>query len=1200
MTTLRRALATASMMGVLLAAGVRAQGPSGTVTGQVLDQSGAAVPGVTVTATNPATSETRVAVTGVEGFYQLTALPPGRYELSYALEGFKTLTRSGILVEAAVPRALNVTLEVGGLSEVVRVEAGSPILNVSNPTVSRRLGSEEIIAVPSSTRNFTHLLTATAGVSADLPPVGSNDTGSLSPSVNGTKTTSNSVSYNGVDITSMLSNQGSLDEGLVPAPEMIDEVKLQTSLYDASTGRSGGGNFQVVTKSGANALSSSIYVFGQHERLNSNDYFFDRHGIEKPRMRRGEGGFTLGGPLLKDRAFFFGSLQYSDAETGYVPTASGRAVLPAALGLIDGERTANNIVAAFRSLNPAFNLRPDQISPISLQLLNLRNPVTGGFVLPAPRGASAGTDRVAAVGSFGAIGGDPLSEHRQVIPAEFEQLQGSVRTDVRLSGSDRLQLAYFGSNFPSLDPFPDPSTLASPFTLRRSNRGQVGSAGYTRLLGSGAVNELRGGYFTLRNTRTLDDPFLSITNEQFGINNPALEFDSRDATRRLGHFVNRAITWSFGGPNDSFNRREQQTLHVSNALAWMHGAHSIQIGGDVKRHSVRTNLPEEQATEFEKIENFQQFLLGYTSEADTQYGFTEKSFQFFDASAFITDSWRAGQNLTLTAGLRWDWYGWPVEKNGFFGNFDPALVTDSSNPLSGIVIPANAAPTGIPQVDAAIAAAPRAATSHTLAGEDLNNFAPRVGFAWTPESRSVIRGGYGIFYDRISAAFMNTVFSNYPHLREAEITRPTATISYADAWGQQRLDGRIPNFNQWFPFFIRFSSNSYGLFDSTGVPPGNPAETLEFRAIDRNLATPYYHQWNLGYQWQLSDAMALEVRYNGSRGKSLLLATALNEPWDLNDPSTPTEVKERITAAFRAGAGAASAQDPAALGYGYINPATGRADNNYGPGGRLIATEVRTLYLGMNDAEALYLQSRGRSSYHALQTSLTRRMAQGFQFHAAYTFSRAMDLMSADPGSTAGGGRPDTPNTGFSVENDSRDLESNWARSDFDRPHRFSMSAMWQLPFGNGVLGRDWQVATFMQFQSGRPFSVFRPEQGLLRLGFQRLDFAPSADAASVARQLGDETRWFDPTQLRGADAAGNTPRNFLRGPGQKRVDVSVSKGIRFGSRARAELRFEIFNVFDTVNLGMPENNFDSTDFGSVTSTVGGPRVSQFGVRVSF
>ena len=253
----------------------------------------------------------------------------------------------------------------------------------------------------------------------------------------------------------------------------------------------------------------------------------------------------------------------------------------------------------------------------------------------------------------------------------------------------------------------------------------------------------------------------------------------------------------------------------------------------------------------------------------------------------------------------------------------------------------------------------------------------------------------------------------------------------------------------------------------------------------------------------------------------------------------------------------------------------------------------------MNDAEALYLQSFGRSTYHALQASLTKRLSDGFQFHAAYTFSRSMDLMSADPGSTAGGGRPDTPNTGFSVENDSRDLESNWARSDFDRPHRFSMSAVWQLPFGDNALGRDWELGTFMQFQSGRPFSVFRPEQGLLRLGFQRLDFAPGADAASVVRRGEDDTEWFDATQLRGADAAGNTPRNFLRGPSQSRVDVSLSKGIRVG-RATAELRFEVFNIFDTVNFGMPENNFDSTDFGMVTSTTGGPRVSQFGVRVTF
>jgi hypothetical protein len=209
--------------------------------------------------------------------------------------------------------------------------------------------------------------------------------------------------------------------------------------------------------------------------------------------------------------------------------------------------------------------------------------------------------------------------------------------------------------------------------------------------------------------------------------------------------------------------------------------------------------------------------------------------------------------------------------------------------------------------------------------------------------------------------------------------------------------------------------------------------------------------------------------------------------------------------------------------------------------------------------------------------------------------------MSADPGSTAGGGRPDTPNSGFSVENDSRDLESNWARSDFDRPHRFSLSGVWHLPLGQSLLLKNWELATYMQFQSGRPFSVFRPEQGLLRLGFQRLDFASGANADSVASQAANpEEGWFDKTQVRAAAAAGNTPRNFLRGPSQQRVDLSIAKRIHVGSRVRAELRWEIFNLLDTVNFGLPENNFDSIDFGTITGTIGGPRVSQFGLRLTF
>jgi hypothetical protein len=1191
---------------LLTVAGVaRAQsGPTGLITGQVLDVQSLPLAEVGVTATHEGTGATRTVTTNAEGLYTIPALPIGQVRLEFRKQGYQTISRAGTLVEAAVPRTVNVTLQPGAVEATVSVTTESSPLQTATAAVSRRLSSAELVEVPTSTRNFTHLLTATAGVSADLPPVSTNDTGSISPSVNGTKTTSNSVLFNGVDITSMLSNIGTLDEGLVPALETIDEVKLQTSMYDATAGRSGGGNFQLITKAGTNTMAGSLYLFGQHERFNANDFFFQRAGLAKPVARRNEGGFTVGGPLRRDRAFVYGSFQQTSARTGYVPTASSRAVLPAALGLIDGARTADNIVAAFKAMNPGFTLTPAQISPLAIALLNATNPATGGFLIPAPNGATAGTDRRVAIGPFGSIGGDPLAELRQVVPAEFDQRQGSVRTDFRLSDTNQLSVSYFGSDFPSLDPFPDPSTLVSPATLRRSNRGHVVSVGQTSLIGANVVNEVRAGVFTLRNTRRLDDGFGSLEGSAFGIANPALLFDDRDATRRLGHFVNRAVTWSFGGPNDAYNRREQLTVHVGDTVTLVRGSHTLRLGGDFKSHAVNTNLPEEQATEFEKIENFQQFLLGFTSEADTQFGFTDKAFRSYDAALYVSDDWRVSNRLTVNLGLRWDWFGWPYEKNGYLGNFDPALVTDSSNPITGLVVPSNVAPTGIPQVDSAIALAPRTSTKHTLNGEDLNNLAPRIGFAWTPRDtgRVVIRGGYGLFYDRPSAAFMNTVFSNYPFLREVEITRPTAMVPIQNAFATNTPGGVPPGFERFFPFQLVFAGNSYTLFDGTGLnrPNNNSAETLEYRAVDRNLETPFYQQWNLSYGIELPGATALEVRYNGSRGHNLLLSTALNEPWDLNDPATPQEIKDRITAAYRAGGGTANAADSNALGYGYVNPATGLPDLNFGPGNRLISSEVRAPYFGMNDAEALFLRSAGRSQYHALQVSLTRRFSRGVQIHGAYTFSRSMDLFSADPGSTAGGGRPDTPNTGFSVENDSRNLEANWAVSDFDRPHRLSVSAVWHLPNGSHELLRDWQVATVIQTQSGRPFSVFVPEAGLLRLGFQRLDFAPGHDGGTAATQGADPVdAWFNVDALQEAGGAGNTPRNFLRGPAQKRVDLSITKRISLG-RAGVELRAEIFNLFNTANLGLPENNFTSSDFGRITNTVGGPRVSQFGARLTF
>lgn len=210
---------------------------TGTLTGLVKDAAGGLLPGVTVTATLPQAGVMRTVVSGSQGEWTLSTLPPGEYTLTFELASFKKQVRPNILVEAGVPRSVNVTLEIGAISESITVQAGVELVTPTTATAFRRLSAEELTLVPTTTRSFTHLLSSEAGVSAELPPVLVNGTGNISPSVNGTRTTSTSLFFNGIDATNFTSNEGSLTDNINPASETLEEVKLQTSLYDAATGR---------------------------------------------------------------------------------------------------------------------------------------------------------------------------------------------------------------------------------------------------------------------------------------------------------------------------------------------------------------------------------------------------------------------------------------------------------------------------------------------------------------------------------------------------------------------------------------------------------------------------------------------------------------------------------------------------------------------------------------------------------------------------------------------------------------------------------------------------------------------------------------------------------------------------------------------------------------------------------------------------
>ncbi len=1267
-------------------AGLAQSGPTGSLGGVVQDQAGASVSGAKITAVHSETGLNRKATSDEEGRWILPVLPTGNYKVTVEAGGFKKAVANAA-VEAAVPRVLDIKMEVGEVSIEVNITDTAPLATPTTATTFRQLSGQELVQVPTSTRSFTHLLSAEAGVSSDLPPVLTNGTGNISPSVNGTRTTSTSLTFNGIDATNLTTNEGSFSDNISPAPETLSEVKLQTSLYDASTGRSGGGNFQLVTKSGGNKFNGSLYHYFQNEALNANDFFFNRDSIDRPKARRNEGGFTIGGPVVKEKFFFFGGYQYTRANTGFVPTASSVTVLPEALSLISGPRTAANLVAAFRQLNSNFTLTEAQISPYALGLLNLRDPATGDFFIPSPKPIGAGGERVAADVNAGNAtrndilqgdfrGGNPQIRQRNVFPAKFEQDQFTTKLDYQIFQSNRLSGAFFFANFPGFDPFPDPSSLSSPVTLQRNDRNRTFALSDTHIISPSLINEARVGYFFLNNTRSLTDEFAGITNAQFGITNPALGFDNSPATQRLGHNVFRALNLSFGGPNDVFNRRKQQSYSFGDHVTWTRGANTFRFGGEYKRHIYDSNLPEEQATEFEKWENFTQFLTGLATEADTQFGVTNKSFRFQDTSLYFATDWKASKTLTLNLGLRWELFGWPEEKFGQLGNFDFEALTNTENPVAQFIVPKNVQTTGIAAIDGAIATSVKADNNHTLKGQDLNNFAPRFGFAISPfaSNRFVVRGGYGFFFDRPSAAFINTIFSNYPFLREVEITAPTRNVPVLTAFSQQ--DPSLP-FNRYLPNRLVFQSaagvGSYVIRDgtpvmkqangtnntndlATGLPAlGNVAETFEFRAIDRNLRTPYVQQWNLGFQYELTNNLLVEARYIGTKGTKLLLAQAFNQGYDLNDPSTPDYIFKRFNDAYDAAFQRTAAVNPGQLAalfprgalrsaatqrergrgiaFGFPNSATGQAvDYNLANAGNsttpatLIGFEARGPILGFNIPEALLLQSSSNSIYHGLQLGLTKRFSRGFQFNTYYTWSKSIDYQSSDPGSTAGGGKPDVPNVGFVVQGNQRDLRSNRAVSDFDRTHRFSASYVYDLPMGKMLLLKGWQMSGFVQIQSGSPFSITSSEPevgnvsqygttrsgagGLYRLGFGRPSLCGTMDQLST--QASDITRGYFNTSVLCSPltAAGGYPNNFgfgnlgrniLRGPYQKRFDFGLSKNTPITERVGLEFRWDVFNLFNNVNFANPASDFvDVTDFGSITNTIGGPRVMQFGLKLKF
>jgi hypothetical protein len=715
----------------------------------------------------------------------------------------------------------------------------------------------------------------------------------------------------------------------------------------------------------------------------------------------------------------------------------------------------------------------------------------------------------------------------------------------------------------------------SRFEEEENNRQRVFSVTDTHIFSPAVINEFRGGVFHNRND-TL--PVSYFTNAEFGIDNPL----AGERPELAGFNIEPedvGSDFTFGTPeNQIFDKQISYTF--GDTLSILKGKHALKIGGEMRRHRLQGNYQETKNAQY-FVASWRNFLnvgleedgedAEQIDEASISYGETERDFRMTDISFFVADDWKVSPRLTLNLGVRYDYFGWPTEKNGLIANYDLGRVTSTGQIGDGYIV-ANNYQSGFLPGDENIQ---RAGNDSTLQA-DLNNFAPRFGFAFSPflNQGFVVRGGYGVYFDRPTGGFINALRRAPPFFREQELndTGDWNTIP------QDRATFPLPN------FIVGFDDGE--PFLASAEFPDDEFEALEAQMMDTGLRSPYVQQWNLNFQIPLSDNVLFDAGYVGAKGTGLFQAVNRNAPLDVN------------ASGFLA--------RPNVPGGGFGSNYFTTEDDEFvpTPGSTCdvfddfedctIVAELRTPILGFDEDEGVnMISSDANSNYHSLQASLQQRYSRGLSYKIGYTWSKSIDLFS-DEGQ-------------FQSQHDQRRLFLNRAVSDFDQTHRLIFSFTWDLPRSQNLLLDGWALSGIGTFQSGRPFSIIDDADFS---GFLFASAAPRPNIVAGATHDDLETSgsfsdrvsgYINEDVLESSGAQfGNLGRNIMRAPTQRRLDLALMKQTGLSERVSLDFRLEGYNITNTANFRAPQSTLSEDDFGEIVRGLGGPRVFQLGLKLRF
>ena len=1172
---------------------------TGSIVGTVKDTSGGAIAGATVTATIPSQGDKviRTVQTAEDGGFSIPNVPVNVYAITVEAPNFKRFVQTAIKVDVGQRRPVDVTLAAGNIQETVTVQADQVAVEASTPTASTTINGDQARELSINNRNWIQFVTLAPGVSnnlADLVPVGNfSPDGSpaiASISVNGARQSQNTYTVDGADITDRGAN---VTIQAFPSVDSIGELKILRSLYPAESGQSGGGQVNVVTRSGTDKFHGSAFEFVRNEKFNANSFLLNRLTTNRdsngkairPPFRYNNYGFTVGGPIyflkfgerdpgdgyfgkMKKTYFFFSEEQRKDRRystlSGLVPTAGMRngvfttpICLSATIATVAGQTVRN----CTQILQPGQSILSAGLNPASVQYLN-------GIFRQEPLPNNGVTSLVSPAVS------------------KFDFQQEILKIDTSFTKNWTAYYRYERDQIPTLNPNSVNSTpcdVPGVCTAITNAPGRTHTFQTTYVVSPNVIVEGRytrafGGIFVntgglvSRNLTQVDSnlPYI-VADDRI----PSLALSNLSSVRAFGPWNNfsekndfgGSLTWisgkhtmKFGASYSLYRKNEDQLggTPQGSFTAFFNTTSSSPTRGTVCVDAANTAIVCPNGTQTTE-QNFANFLLGNNvTFTQTKFNLTvnlrQKNFQWY-----AQDEYRIRHNVTLYAGVRYSFFGAPWDKNGLLSNFVPELwdpkqaptitfdgnrVSGSGNFCNGIIVNAQNYTTGPASYQCTPIASPY---GKFIYHAPKNNYAPRVGLAWDISGKgdTVIRTGYGIYHDQ--------------------------TLT-----GNVELQSGNPPYQET----IAFSGGSV----SQPIPVGsNPAVTASLaastlRGVDLDYKTPYMQHWSLDVQHLFSPKTMVTVGYYGSKGTNLIGLVDI----DLIKPGFALTQTCQLTATV---SGPCQAKDANGVPIPFFAAS-------------LPLDQIRP-YRGYRAISMV--QPRFNSIYHSLQVSATQRFTGASQLQIAYTWSKNLSDNLSD--------RSNAPQNPY-------DIRAEYGRAFLDRRHIFTANYIYELPFfdkqrgfAGKVLG-GWQASGIVTYQTGLPFtptySGYDPA-GLGLLGPSPSGGRPNVIAGQDAN-AGPRTfqQWFNTAAFQSSNPTsapavpGNAGRSVIEGPPTFRVDFSMAKNIRFNESMRLQLKAEAFNILNHTNFttfGLAATT--PSTFGVINGTRD-PRTLQFGIKFYF